>query len=92
MQQSIPAAHNPPTGADPRVLGFFFALDGKFPGVGTLELSNPRGGVEKIGQMPRPPSKLQHFSLIAHSSSTILSILMCDFLFRLTSSFVIVLF
>ena len=32
MPQSIPPA-----------LAFFFALDGKFPGVGTLELSNPLG-------------------------------------------------
>ena len=43
--------------------------------------------------MPRgPPSTLQHFSLTIQSSSDILSILMCDFLFHLTSSFVIVLF
>ena len=52
----------------------------------------PRGGDEKRGQMPRPPSTLQHFLVIAQSSSAILSILMCDFLFQLTSSFVIVLF
>ena len=50
-----------------------------FPGVGTLELSNPPGGDEKRGQMPRPPSTIQHFSLIAQSKSAILSILMCDF-------------
>ena len=42
--------------------------------------------------MPRPPSTLQHFSLIAQSSSAILSILVCDFLFQLTPSVVIVLF
>ena len=35
------------------------ALDGKFPG----------GGDEKRGQMPRPPSTLQHFSLTAQSNS-----------------------
>ena len=70
----------------------FFALDGKFLGVGTLELSNPRDGEGKRRQMARPPSTLQHFALIEQSSSTILSILMCDFLFQLTSSFVIVLF
>ena len=58
---------------------------------GLLSCQIPRGGDEKIGQMPRPPSTLQHFSLIAQSSSAILSILMCDFLFQLTSSFVIVL-
>ena len=33
----------PPPRADPRALAFFFALDGKFPGVGTIELSNPPG-------------------------------------------------
>ena len=44
MHQSIPAAPNlPPPRADPRALAFFFALDGKFPGVGSLELSNPLG-------------------------------------------------
>ena len=42
MHQSIPPApSSPPPGADPRALAIFFALDGKFPGVGTLELSNP---------------------------------------------------
>ena len=41
--------------------------------------------------MPRPPSTLQHFSLIAQSISAVLSILMCDFLFQVTSSFVIAL-
>ena len=43
-----------------------------------LSCQIPRGGDEKRGQMPRPPSTLQHFSLIAQSSSAILSILMCD--------------
>ena len=54
----------------------------------------PRGGDEKRGQMSRPPSTLQRFPLIAQSSSAILSIIiiMCDFLFQFTSSFVIVLF
>ena len=42
--------------------------------------------------MPRPLSTLQHFLLITRSSSAILSILMRDFLFQLTSSFVMVLF
>ena len=44
---------------------FFFALDGKFPGVGLLNCQIPRGGDEKRGQVPRPPSTLQHSSLIA---------------------------
>ena len=48
MHQSIPAAprHPPPPRprADPPALTFlFFALDGKFPGLGTLELSNLTG-------------------------------------------------
>ena len=52
------------------------ALEGKFPGVGTLELSNPRdGGGGGRGQMPRPPSTLQHFSLSAQSNSAVLNIL-----------------
>ena len=78
--------------AEPRALAFFFSLDGKSRGCGLLSCQIPRGGDENRGQMPRPPSTLQHFSLIAQSSSAILSILMCDFLFQLTSSFVIVLF
>ena len=40
VHQSIPAAPNHPL--PPRALAFFFALDGKFPGVGTLKLSNPQ--------------------------------------------------
>ena len=47
----------------------------------------PRGGDEKRGQMPHPSSTLQHFSLITQSNSAILGILMCDFLFQLTSFF-----
>ena len=69
----------------------FSALDGKFPGVATIELSNPPGWGRKKRQMPRPPSTLQHFSLIAQSNSAVLNILMCDFLFEVTSSFVIAL-
>ena len=71
----------PPPGLTPRALAFFFASDGKFPGVGTLSCQIPRGGDEKRGQMLRPPSTLQHFSLIALSNSAVLSVLMCDFLF-----------
>ena len=45
MHQSIPPAprHSPPPGPTPGHWNFFFALDSKFPGVGTLELSNPPG-------------------------------------------------
>ena len=39
MQKSIPHAPSPP----PPGHYHFFALDGKFPGVGTLELSKPLG-------------------------------------------------
>ena len=54
MHQLIPAAPSPlPPRADPRALAFFFALDGKFPGVGTLELSNPPGwGRKKRANAP----------------------------------------
>ena len=43
-----------PLPADPRALAFFFfALDGKFPGVGNLELSNPPGwGRKKRANAP----------------------------------------
>ena len=46
---------------------------------------------EKRGQMPRPLSTLQHFSLIAQSNNAVLNILMCDFLFQVRLSFVIAL-
>ena len=97
MHQSILAAPRPtppppPPGLPPGI-SVFLALDGKFPGVGTLEQSNPPGwGRKKRANAPSSSSGLQHFSLIAQSSSTILSTLMCDVLFQLTSSFVIVLF
>ena len=55
---------------------------------GLLSCQIPRGGDEKRGQMLRPPSTPQHFSLIARSNSAVLSILMCSFLFQLTSSFI----
>ena len=45
--------HPPPPRPDPRALALFFALDGKFPGVGTLELSNPLGwGPKKTANAP----------------------------------------
>ena len=47
-------------------------------GVSSCQIS--RGGDEKGGQMPRPPT-LQIFSLIAQSNSAVLSFLMSDFFF-----------
>ena len=89
MHQSIPAS--PSHGADARALAYFSPWMANSRGWGLLSCQIPRGGDEKRGQMPRPPSTLQHFSLIAQSNSAILSILMFNFLFQLTSSFVIVL-
>ena len=58
-------------------------------GWGLLGCQMPQGGDGKRGQMPCPPSTLQHFSLTAQSNNAVLSILMCDFSFQLTSSLVI---
>ena len=85
MHQSIPAATRPPPPrADPRAVA-------NSRGWGLLSCQMPRGGDEKRGQMPHPPSTLQHFSLIAQSNNAVLSILMCVFSFQLTSSLVIAL-
>ena len=46
MHQSIPTTLSPPPPPPlgwPPGIGIFLALDGKFPEVGTLELSNPPG-------------------------------------------------
>ena len=55
LHQSMPAAPSPPPpppGLTP-VISIFFASDGKFPGVGTLELSNPPGwGRKKRANAP----------------------------------------
>ena len=93
MHQSIPAAPSPPPlWADPRTLAFFFLpWMANSRGWGLLSCQIPRGGDEKRGQMPRPPSTLQHFSLIEQSNNVVLSILMCNFSFQLTSSLVIAL-
>jgi len=88
MHQSIPAAPStpsppaPPTPrAEPRALTFFLPWMANFQGWRLLSCQIPRGGDEKRGQMPHPPSTLHHFSLIAQSNNAVLSILMCDFLF-----------
>ena len=50
---STGAQFPPPLRADPRALALFLALDGKFPGVGTLQLSNPPGwGRKKRANAP----------------------------------------
>ena len=81
----------PPLPADPRALAFFLPWMANSRGWGLLSSQIPWGGDEKRRLMPSPPSTLQHFLLITQSTSAILSILMCEFLFQLTSSFVIVL-
>ena len=82
IHQSIPPAPRPPPGADPRELAFFLPWMANFRGWGLLSWQIPRGGEENRGQMPRPPSTVQHYLLIAQSNSAILK---CDFLFQLTS-------
>ena len=77
--------------ADSQALAFFLPWMANSRGWGLLSCQIPRGGDEKRGQMPRPPSTLQHFSLIAQSNNAVLSILTCDFLFQFLSSFVIAL-
>ena len=72
------------------IMGNWKIENGKFPAVGSLELSI-RGGDEKRGQMARPLVNNATFSLITQSNSAILNILMCNFLFQLMSSFVIAL-
>ena len=89
MHQSIPPAPSP-LQVDPRALAFFLPWMANSRVWGLLSCQSPGWGRKK-GQIPRPPSTLQHFSLIAQSNSSILSILMCDFLFQSTSSFVIAL-
>ena len=68
-------------------LAFFSPWKANSRGWGLLSCQIPWGRGEKRGQMPRPPSTLQHFSLIAQSNSAVLNILMCDLLFQVTSSF-----
>ena len=68
-----------------------YALDGKFQGVGSRAVKSRGVGMKKEDKCTRPPSTLQIFSLIAQSNSAVLSFLMSDFFFQLTSSFVIAL-
>ena len=70
MHQSIPAAPSPSLlRADLRTLAFFLPWMANSRGWEFLSWQIPLGGDEKRGQMPRPWSTLQHFSLIEQSSS-----------------------
>ena len=60
-----------PPRADPRELAFFLPWMANFRGWGLLSWQISRGGEENRGQMPRPPSTVQHFFLIAQSNSAI---------------------
>ena len=94
MHKSIPAPPAPPApGCAPGIgiFAFCFPWMANSRVCGLLSCQIPRCGDEKEGEISRPSSTLQHFSLIAQSNSSILSILMCDFLFQSTSSFVIAL-
>ena len=93
MHQSIPAAPSPPPRprADPRASALFLPWIANSREWELLSRQIPRGGDERGGQMPRPPSTLQFFPLIAQSNNAVLNILMSDFSFQLTSSFVIAL-
>ena len=82
----IPPAPSPPP-AGPRALALFLPWMANSRGWGLLSCQIPRGGDERRGQMLRPPSTLQHSSLLAQSNSAILIISMCDFLFQLASFF-----
>ena len=80
-----------PSRADPRALAFFLPWMANSRQWGQLSCQIPQSRDENRGQMPRPPSTLKHFSLIAQLNSAILSTLMCNFLFQFMSSFVIAL-
>ena len=87
MHQSIP----PPPPADPRALAFF-CLGWQIPGSGDSgAVKSPGVGTIKEGKCPVLRQHRNSFSLIEQSKSAILSILMCDFLFLLMSSFAITL-
>ena len=75
----------PPPRADPWALAFFWPWMANTRGWGLLSCQIPRVGDEKRGQMPRPSSTLQHFSLIAPSNNAVLNILMCDFFVSINS-------
>ena len=68
-----------PSRADPRALAFFLPWMANSRQWGQLSCQIPQSRDENRGQMPRPPSTLKHFSLIAQLNSAILSTLMRNF-------------
>ena len=91
MHQEFHLRPAPPP-AGPRALALFLPWMANSRGWGLLSCQIPRGEDEKRGQMPRPTSTLQQFFIDRTVKyCAILSILMFDFWFQLTSSFVIAL-
>ena len=87
VNSSCAQLHPPPPRAHPRALVYFWPWMAISRGWGLLSCQMPRGGDEKGGQMRCPPSTLQQ----AQSNSAVLRILIWNFWFQLTSSFVTVL-
>ena len=90
MHQSIPAAPSPQGPISPDISNFLPWIYGNFPWAGTLELPNPPG--VETNKESKCPVLHQHCNIfIDHTVESwhILSILICDFLFQLTSAFVI---
>ena len=70
----------------------FFCFGWQIPGGGdSWAVESPGMGTKKEGKCAVLRQHCNLFSLIAQSDSAILSILMCDYLFQWTSSFVIAL-
>ena len=91
VNSSCAETPSPPPRGWPPGISIFLHWMAKSRGRGLLSCQIPRCGDKKRGRIPCPPSTLQHFSLIAQSNSAVLSILMSDLFFQLTSSFVIAL-
>ena len=85
-----PAPSSPSTPGLTSGISIFLPWMANSRGWGLLSCQIPRGADEKRGQMPRPPSTMQHFSVIAQSSSAISSILMCDFFCSLCNSAILI--
>ena len=99
MHQSIPPAPSPPKPPPPPPHALtpgqwhFFCLGWKIPGGGDFwAVKSPGVGTKKEGKCPvhRQHCNIFHW-LHSRIHSAILNILMCNFLFPLTSSFVIAL-